>query len=157
VRPPDVIGPTASAWNIKLTGNDACVGLWLVNGPFHPVWTWWAIIALHLRPIAGREDPYKEYPSAGHEIQIISLDPNHPIDIDDIDRGGALHILTPPDCFVQCGGLMDIQAAAVVTGVAYMVCHGYSPDEEQQAWWRSAILRAAQLTRTGGMEYPVSV
>lgn len=160
MRKPDVVGTFGSAW--KMDWHDdrsALTTFWLVNGPtYHPSWEWWAILVIHLREVEGIASPYKQYPNATHEFQIVTLDPAHEVDIDALDKHEVpLSLMSPPDVVVQFGGVTDAQAAVVAASAAYMICSGCSPDEDFEEWWMGAVLRGAEQVRTGGFRMPVAV
>ena len=157
MRAPDITGPAAKGWKVAWPDPGASVGTWMVTGNFHPHWSWWAVLVIHLRQIDGLPPPVKEYPGAEYEFQILSMSPDHPVDIDAFEQGeDHFHYLTPPDCVVQFGGLDDITAGKLAGWAAKTICGGVSPDSDYRASWTSQVLIWAQQARTGNMALQVA-
>jgi len=86
-NPPTLIGEHGAAWEVdlprarQLAGeteqSDATVAMWIVFAPWaHPLWAYYAIGAIHLRPHPARK-PAKIYndPRVTHEVVVFALDP----------------------------------------------------------------------------------
>lgn len=169
MRTPDKTGLGARAYEIVGDRSapdyrpdwDASIGLYLVNGSFHPMWSWWAIAVVHLRDLPGVRPASKQYPEAEYEFGIYSLDTppaGKPFDIDKDALEWARRVLSPPDVIQQfdvgtalpveerdriARKVLDLAIDAVVDAHA-------SPDSDFRRWWRAAIPRTVEHVLTGG-------
>lgn len=153
MREPDLTG-VARAWRIRINEalkrrhrdewgyDDAGIAVWFVNGPYHPVWSWWMVQVIHLRPIEGAPPAHRKYPEAEYEFGIYSLDPAMEPDIDALERGDpkpCFRFLTPPDAIVQFHGITDDQALGVGEAAIQAIVAGASPDSDFRSWWERYI------------------
>lgn len=161
MREPDLQGAAARAWRLRRTPEaraaheasfgypDASLADWIVNGPYHPFWSWWYVGLVHLREVPGAPPASKRYPEAEYEILCLSLNPKpedgRP-DVPDIDKveagdavGGLPGFLSPPDWVVQFHGVSDEQAIEVGEHVANAIVQGRSCDSDFRSWWEAAI------------------
>ena len=88
MREPDLQGGPVRAWRIAQTDAvrqahidsfgypDAGIDTWIVNGPFHPFWSWWHVGVVHLRDIPNCPPAQKKYPEAEYEFTVFTLDPD---------------------------------------------------------------------------------
>lgn len=122
---------------------------WIVNGPYHPLWSWWYIGLVHLRDVPGAPAARKQYASAEYELMCLSLNPDGEPGrpkVPDLDKleagnviGGLPGFLTPPDWVVQFHGVTDDQAHEVGELVVSAIAQGYSCDSDARSWWMTAI------------------
>ena len=163
---------TASAWNVRITEEalrahseswgywPAAISEWIVNGPFHPFWSWWYVACVHLRPIEGAPKPHLRYPEAGYEFCIRSLNPEpddgrpETPDIDLLEAGdpvrGLPGFLIPADVVVQFHGVTDEQARDITElAVRHIVDGRASPDSDFARWWESSIQKTVEHVRAG--------
>lgn len=160
MRNPDYSG-IAKVWRISLTehAQKAHIESWgypssslvdfVINGPYHPFWSWWYLGLVHLRDIPGAPPPKKSYPDAQYEIMCLSLNPkpegDRPKvpDIDKIEMGDIEHglpgFLSPPDWVVQFHRVDDEQAIEVAELAAKAIANGQSCDSDYRSWWNVAI------------------
>lgn len=132
---------------------------WIVNGPYHPFWSWWYLAAVHLREIEGAPPPKISVPDASHEFLCMSLnpEPEKRPKIPDIAglRAGKdptkclPGFLDPPDFVVQVAGLDDAQAASVLDAVVRHIVAGTSCDSDNRRYWENSIKGTAQHYREG--------
>lgn len=160
MRPPEKRGPVAQAWEQTIERTraqteamgeqymddwDASIGLFFLTGPFHPLWTWWAIALCHLRDLPGLTPAKRHYPEAEYEFAIWSMDapgfdPDHA-------EHWASHLLHPADVVKHfdigtvllvverdriAREVLEIAVDAIVAGHA-------SPDSDNRAWWKRCI------------------
>lgn len=171
-RAPDFAG-VARAWRIRESPatNEAHAQSWghgsagvgadfIVNGPYHPFWSWWYISAVHLRPLEGAPPPHLRFPGATHEIMCLSLDPEprngrpktpnlERIEAGDVE-GGLPGFLSPPDWVVQVILPGDVKARQLVDLAVQRICAGQSCDSDFRSWWERSIQTTAEHLRLGG-------
>lgn len=135
-----------------------CLRAWVINGPFHPFWSWWMLAVVHLRPIEGTPTTKKHYPEAEYEFMIVAFNPERGVpDIDAIERDedwGDKNIpkfLTPFEVVQQFHGTGDENAAKVCDLAAWAIGHGMlSPDQDYRTRWQRAILETVEHMTDGG-------
>jgi hypothetical protein len=148
---------------------DASIGLFFVNGPFHPFWSWWAVACAHLRPIRGGEPPRKHYTEAEYEFAIWSLDTGweskgvpvpdrfEPERDEDVTRW-TRRILQPADVVKQFDlpltmpeAARDAMARRILEQAVDAIINGHaSPDSDYRRWWKRAIDQSIEHELTGG-------
>lgn len=167
MRHHDLGGPAARVWRLDPTharrhpDHAASIGAWLVNGPFHPLWSWWMVYVVHLRDVPGQSQPPNlHYPEAAYEFGIVSIDPDvgEP-DVDAIERGddwavvkdGVRHkFLSPQDAIVQFDGVDDAGALEVgEAAIRAIVSGAASPDSDYRSYWERTIPATAEHFRPG--------
>lgn len=137
---------------------DASIGLFLVNGPFHPFWSWWAVLAVHLRDLPGVKPAYRQYPEAEYEFAIHSLDAGAQRPFDPAKDRWAERLLSPPDVVkhFDVGTTLPVVERDRVArkvlelAVAAVVDANISPDSDLRRWWESAIPRTVEHVLTSG-------
>lgn len=164
MRAPDQAG-IARAWRVKHPdppvepAHQAGVATWLVNGPYHPLWSWWMLSIVSLRDIPGVPPATKHYPEAQYEFLIISIDPNVGVpDLEAIESGddwavekdGQRKFLSPVDVVVQFDGVDDAGALRVGETAIRAIVAGHSTDSAFRSWWERAIRATVDHERTGG-------
>lgn len=162
MRAPDLSGVAAFAWRMhdRLVPRredpvdwQGCVSVWFIDGPqFHPLWHWWRIQAVHLRPIVGAPPARLHFQGATHEIAIMSVDPEGTPNVDATTGADlAVKLLSPFDLVHQVGGITDQQAAKIVEGMVGMMVRGHlSPDSDFRGAWETIITNTAQHMVLGG-------
>lgn len=152
---PDIAGEGGRAWRIPLEAvvdkrPNASVGSdWLVHAPgSHPLWWWYMIGVVHLRPTAGK--PAKvAFPGATHELMFIAISPEYPLP--DVDRWEKMHHLEPLDLAEQFIVTDDAQACELGDLIVkHIVFEGASPDQDHRAYWKVAVANTAEHLRLGG-------
>jgi hypothetical protein len=151
-KPADIEGAFASAWRVALPpvgqrgrpDADGTVDYWLVRAPHaHPLWAWYIVGVVHLRPIDGVRPAEVRRPGATHELMIAALDPEKPLpDPDQMGRGEGPSpaILRPIDVVHQFGVRDDADALQVCEAAIQAIVHGsISPDQDWRSRWREAI------------------
>lgn len=147
MRDPDIDGPVAKAWNVQKGDHPTAVASWLVNGPFHPMWSWWAISAVRLRDVPGVPPAKKTYPEAEYEFLIMSIHPDHPPDPED----PHIHHLEPLDVVEQFHGVTERDVVRIVEACIRAICEGrMSPDCDYRSAWKEAIAGTVAHYRAGG-------
>lgn len=156
---PDLEG-YGRAWKVECPDalahqREAACGQWLVHAPHgHPWWPWYAVQAVHLRPLEGQPPAALQFPGASHELLVVALDPDKPLP--EVKRWGSPD--TPPMCHLepvdQCVQFIvadDDQARQVCELVVrHIVLDGQSPDQDFRAYWASGIANTAEHVRLGG-------
>jgi hypothetical protein len=146
MRPPDMQN-VAKAWKMTFpkedpeTGRrDGSVGAYLVEGPFHPMWNRWVMLAVHLRGGPGLPEPKLHFPEATHEFIILSLDPLKSDAVDPDHPPKSLPFMTPLDAVVQFTAASDAQAVQVLEAAVQAVVDGHaSPDQDFRGFWKTCI------------------
>ena len=143
MRLPDLEQGGIKAWRLEPSG--ATVAHWLVQGAFHPAWNQWIVACITLADSPGFPPAKRHYPEAEHEIDILSLNPEHPF-----IEGEELHWLTPPDLTCQFDGVTDAQATEVVEGMVRAILSGEaSPDSDWRSWWETSIAATVAHFKAG--------
>lgn len=159
---PDMMGRAGKAWRVT-AGYDpktdppdwsGCLVQWQVNATcYHPMWSWWLVQLIHLRPIEGVRPPVVRLPGATHELVICSLDPGKPmLDPDEKPTDARTYaILTPIDVEEQVAGLDDAAAVKVCELAVRAIVDGHmSPDQDYRSAWRDTLKRTAEHVVLGG-------
>jgi len=112
MRDPELKGIGGKAWLVtqrRTKDQSACLVAWLLVGGWHPLWTYWLISVVHLRPIEGVKAAHKDYEAAEYEVIIASLEspPSCPDVHPDPDNLGTIKFLTPLDFGLQFDGESD--------------------------------------------------
>lgn len=144
-----------AAWRITARANvdqDATVESWLVQGPWHPLWTYWLVASVHLRDMPGQSrPPVKRFAAATHEFLILSL--QSPPGIADVhpdpDDLNTLRHLDPPDVVTQFVATDEEARKLVDLAVKAIVLTGKSPDSDYREWWVRSIPRTLEHIRFG--------
>jgi hypothetical protein len=136
LREPELAGAGTKAWKVALVPQspeqEAKLAAWVVEGPFHPMWSRWLLSVIHLRDIPGVPPASKDGPTMTHEFAILSLNPEQPVDLDLPD----LHTLHLPDAVIQFKAT-DEEAVEVLTrAVQQIVDKKASPDSDFQMYWQ---------------------
>lgn len=148
-RAPDLQGVSGRAWvslpRTNLAAPDMTLANWLLHCPAsHPLWPWYMVSLIHLRPVDGVKEAQIRIPGAQHELVIIAIDPG--LDPDpDPDSTTGYHYLRPinlAEQFVVPDDAAAIKLAGVV--VQSFVHGGLSPDTD----WRSLTEEAIQAIAT---------
>lgn len=153
VRDPDKTG-VAKAWKIEPTDEairqhveswghaPTPVRTWYVNGPYHPLWSWWMVGVISLADVPGVPPAIKQYPEAEYEFTIYSLSgvPNiEALDRGDLANRGFDAILQPADVTFHFHGVNDRQAAEICDAAVAAICAGQSCDRDFREWWKGAL------------------
>jgi len=126
-----------------VAGHSACLASACIHRPdAHPVWSYYQISLVHLRPIEGAPPPKKHHSSSTHEICVLALDPRKAIDPGNRE---TLLPLTPPNLVAQMQAT-DEQARTLWEKFVRALASGeLNPDTDhrgaQKQWFaRNAIL-----------------
>lgn len=152
-RPPDHQG-AGRAWRIQhdvepdVPDHQAGVGSWLVYAPYgHPLWYWYCVGGVHLRPIEGVKPATIQFPGATHEILFCALSPERPLP--SLDDWKEAAFLQPLDLTHQFIVPDDIAAAELTELVVRHIVAGNSPDQDYRSYWRDVIDKTAEHQRLG--------
>lgn len=125
-------------WGHEHTG----LTTWLVNGPYHPWWSWWHVSVIHLGDLPGIPPAVLRYPEAEYEFSIYSIDsPPRGLVTPDVGRirGGDPTarglFLHPADVEYQFHGVTDAQAVEVCDQAVSAIVTGRSCDRDYRRWW----------------------
>jgi hypothetical protein len=144
MRPPDLAGPLARAWDVigrkdELARDDlqqqAALAAWFLHAPAaHPCWQWYALSVVRLSDVPGYPPALRRYPAAQYELLVAAISPE---DSQDFDPGTArvYRMLTPFDHVIQFHGVTEGQAARVAAELAGRVTMGLSPDQDFRPVW----------------------
>lgn len=150
MREPDKKGSSAEAWKLpsprKLATKDqeATLAVWLVQGPFHPIWDKWLVSMIHLRDIPGVR-PAEKKPGMTHEIVMVAVHPTADVSVD--EPPNSVPLLEPVDQVIQFAAATDEMAQQVFEEVIDLICRGASPDQDYRAAWNQVIPEIAQRMR----------
>ena len=133
---------------------DATLSLWIISAPqSHPLWWWYTLSVIHLRPIDGVKPATITLPGASHEFILVALNPEEPVpDLDAMERGDFRSIcsLTPPNLVEQFEVRNDAEALRFGEMAVEAIVHGIvSPDTDHRAVWRRMIPETARHLREG--------
>jgi hypothetical protein len=105
---------------------------WALSAPWaHPIWKYYYVTLIHLRPVKGLPNAVKHDVQATHEIMVYALDPAHPV-----MQGVIPLALTPPNFCGQFEAESDAAAVEYVKLCLYEVCDGaLSPDTDFRRDW----------------------
>lgn len=143
MRPPDLDGAVAKAWNVQSGEHPTSLAAWFVNGPFHPMWSWWAIALVRLRDVPGMPPAKRNYPEAEYEFIIMSVHPDHP---PDPDNPKHVEYLEPIDVVEQFHGVTERDAVRIVEACVKAIVDGrMSPDSD----WTAALQATVEHYRSG--------
>jgi hypothetical protein len=161
-EPPTYSGGAGRAWQLRLRApgarevrdHDATVGGYIVHAPGgHPLWSFWIVSVIHLRPIDGVRAPVISRPGATHELLIMSLDPRQPLPTLDVTDGWRVAWLSPIDIVEQFTAADDAVAAEILDlSVRAIVDGRLSPDQDFRATWRVTLRETAAHFATGRHE-----
>lgn len=121
--------------------------VWLIDAPiWHPAWSQYAIVAVHLHDREGVEPAVLQRPGVTHEVLCVTVHPDHPIaaDVSSL-RPGELHWLTPVNVAEQVTVDRDQDVVELIALLAAGVVHGVlEPEatngaERIRAAWRNSI------------------
>lgn len=144
MKNPDFIG-VAKAWRLDRwkevdTRPDAqaCVAQYLIEGPFHPLWSQWVFCLVSLADIPGVKPAKKHHPDNTHEIMIISVDPKVKLSPDKIpDKAWAL---MPMDVVKQFKVPSNEDAIDLAEKCVIYMCNGsIYPDRDFRSVWNNLI------------------
>lgn len=152
MRDPDKRGPATAAWHSRPSDPDvpnlaAHVDAWVIQGPFHPHWSYWMVGAVDLAEHPGVDPPHKNYPGAEFEIMVVSLDPKcYP---PDPDAPAGLAFLTPPDLVFQFDGISREQVAEILGLMVDQIVGGRSCDSDFRGSWEQSLATTVEHYKTG--------
>lgn len=139
----------------------AALGSWVIDGPFHPLCHQWVLSVIHLRDIEGVRPAHRQFPEADHELMILSLNPDRPVDIDAFEATGTWgdpnvpKFLTPADLQYQFGGLTDAQAVEIAEAAIRGILAGdYSPDSDHRSRWIRVLDATVAHYKAGAHDHP---
>lgn len=130
---------------------DSAVSTYIINGPYHPLWSWWFMGVVSLEDVPGAPRAHHQYAEAEYELMILSINPEIEDgvlravpDIAAIERGdlgerGYLGYLDPADLVFQFHGVTREQAESLGDTVAQRIAAGQSCDQDYRRWWTNAL------------------
>lgn len=146
----------ASSWEMKTKPQNvdqtACIGGFMIHGPFHPFWNMWSVSVVHLRDIEGGTKVNRKDPENTHEFQIVSIDSAKQENFDPHAEELKVPILmlSPPDLIHQVQLDSDIQAREILELMVKTICEkGVSPDSDLRPVWKILIDGTIEHIRSG--------
>lgn len=115
-----------------------CLSHWIVEAPWaHPVWHSYALVLVHLRPLAAGRQTLLYLEGATHEIWLSALDPD--VDRNDMLAAGVVAgWLRPMNFAAQFIEIADELARGRVQQTVQAICDGrLIPDTDARADWIS--------------------
>jgi hypothetical protein len=133
---------------------DATVGFWIVKAPqSHPLWWWYSLSIIHLRPVNGVREAYVSTPDSTHELLLLALSPECPVpDLYAIERNdySSLRHLVPANLAEQFQVANDAEAHRLGELAVSAIVNGLiSPDTDYRSHWKHAIAETARHFREG--------
>ena len=149
MREPDVKGLAGRAWHRLPTTTQTTVDHYLVNAPAsHPIWPWYTVAIVHLRPVEGMPPAHKHFSDASHELLVIALNPEHYPPDPDLPGDAAYPYLTPINSATQVGALNDDQAKKLLDLIVQGIVGGVlNPDTDGRQQFEEAVRQTAQHLR----------
>lgn len=141
-RDPDLLSSISKGWLFddkavaERLGMDinkfASLRSWILFAPWaHPMWYFYLLVLVHLRPIEGMPAPKINLPNASHELFLIALDPGYPVPLND-----RPHYLTPLNFVAQFYAQDDKEAIRMIDEAALDVVDGrLNPDTDYTQHW----------------------
>lgn len=118
--------------------NDFTLSTWLIEGPFHLMWSQWMCSLVHLRGEHQGKPARLQFPEATHELVILAQHPDHPLTRD--STPDSLRPMTPIDVAQQFRAADDAAALKRIEGLLDMVRNGrLSPDQDFRSVWRQLL------------------
>lgn len=142
---PSIKGAHGRAWPVDIAATrqrvsvkpelDGTVAFWIVEATWaHMAWHSYAIIVVHLRPLAEPRETTFYVDGATHEIWVYALNPEHARG--PMIKGQSLALLTPKNFAAQFIEISDDLACARVAKAVKMICDGeLSPDTDFMRQW----------------------
>lgn len=148
----DMMTPESIKAGREEWGHDqAGIASWMIQGPYHPFWSWWLVGVVHLRDIPGTPAAKRHYPEAEYEFTIWSIKspPSGEItpDIEKLRAGDLTArdtILHPCDVVFQFHGVTDEQAAEICEVAVNAIVAGQSCDSDFREWWKTSLAATVQ-------------
>ena len=110
----------------------ASLRTWIIKAPYaHPLWSYYVLAVVHLRPIDGMPDPIIRLKGATHEMFLFALDPEKPVALD--KKPSLLH---PANFIAQFIAAHDMDAVRMIDETASDVVTGrLNPDTDYMQHW----------------------
>lgn len=163
-QPEPDLGGIARAWRIDATEAvrkahvdewgyaDSSISTWIVNGPYHPFWSWWHVGVISLKDVPGAPPANKQYPEAEYEFAIYSLQgtPNvQALRDGDLANRGFESFLTPADVTFHFDGVTDEQAREICDAAVRAIIAGQSCDSDFRQWWLNSLAETVEHYKAG--------
>lgn len=149
MRPADKTGTHGRAWKCDHVAlrrkrrkrrftevQDATLGVWIVErSDAHPAWHSYAIALMHLRPMAGFDDPVIHRKGATHELMVMALDPTRRRDHAVAGKEFPAY-LTPANFAAQLAEPTDEAAITQIEAAIDLILAGeLNPDTDARRQW----------------------
>lgn len=146
---PDFETKQTAGWELPIGG--ATVGSWLLHVPrAHPVWDFYLLTGVHLRPAEGLPPPDKWEPGASHELLIAAINP----DTDPRHTKPPFSLLQPFNYVAQVADASDADVYVLVRHMARAaVCGHASPDSDWRSWWDKFVGFQMEELNNGGRRW----
>ena len=154
-REPDQKGSGGGLWRIWMAPPEerdaarwgAVVGLWLMHAPnAHPMWEYYVVLLLHLRPLEGYPTPEKTEDRMQYQITVMTIDPGSALPnmqslADAQDSSSGLRALHPADFEAQFPDVNgDHNAYEIVDELCIEVVNGILiPDGTYRTQWATSL------------------
>lgn len=148
-------GPAGTAVEVVVVSDvpdhQAHIGTWLLHCPGQsPAWSHYALMCVHLRPLAGDVRPaHVRHPGATHEFLLLAIDPKCSPTPD--DEPGSWDFLRPVNMCEQVELSDDAGASELLDLCAQAVLDGILPAEPPLSGavepWRTVLLKSAAHQR----------
>lgn len=149
MREPEFAGVAGRAWKRLPTASETTLAHYLVHAPAsHPVWPWYMLAIVHLRPVEGLPPAHKQFSDASHELLVLAIDPKcYPPD-PDLAGDKAYPYLHPINSATQVGALQDEDAKKLLELTVRAIVDGrLNPDTDGRRQLEETIRKTAQHYR----------
>lgn len=145
--PPDITGALGRAWRVNFSamlqlhaakpGEDATIGLWLIEAPWaHPIWHSYIIGLVHLRPTEKGAAPVIIMGGATHQFWLWAANPDQPRAPFIKGELRAIPFLSPVNFSSQLRCTNDEAAKGLMEHTIRQICAGVlSPDTDAFREW----------------------
>lgn len=148
-READFTGVAGRAWRRLPSEKGMAIDHFLVHAPAsHPIWPWYMVAIVHLRPVEGVPPAHKQFSDASHELMVIAIDPKcYPPD-PDLSGDETYPFLQPLNSATQVGALQDGHAKELIELVVRGIVDGrLNPDTDGRMQFEESIRKTAQHFR----------
>lgn len=162
-RGPDHEGSAGAAWHWNLPDDvpnvETNIDSYLICVPgSHPFWWWYMVAMIDLREHVDTPSPHKQFPTAEYEIQVVALNPEHPVPEPEGNpfqdpANPLVKLMQPSDQVLQIGPFPkgDDDAREMLRLIIKACVDGYLvPDQDHRQRWAYVVGNTYEHMTTGG-------
>lgn len=159
---PTITGRMGRAWLLplpdppRLPDHGGSLAGWLVEASgYHPLWCRWFVSVSHLRDMPGVPPAEKNFAEATHEFMIVSLNPDHYADHQNLAPTKGWGLLVPADVVEQFEAPADQYATRFCELAVRAIVDGHlSPDQDYRRLWTRTVSETIRHMREG--KHPIA-